>query len=150
MHTDHSNSRYGNSQPCSELRTHCNYTQNTTFSTSALENGVGLQHQAPTALPPAKPPGTHCTGGWVGPRASPDVSEKNLAPTGIFFFWFFLPYLFVSCSLCSIVQLYNCVQLSVRVLSYCVLWIFPLRKFRRLRSGANPRSWVPEASTQTP
>jgi hypothetical protein len=26
------------------------------------------------------------------------------------------------------------------------LWIFPPGKIRRLRSGANPRSWVPEAS----
>jgi hypothetical protein len=43
-----------------------------------------------------------------------------------------------------------CVQLSVLVVSYCVLWIFPLRKIRRLRSGANPQSWVPEDSTQTP
>jgi hypothetical protein len=30
-----------------------------------------------------------------------------------------------------------------------MLWIFPAGKIRRLRSGANPRSWVPEASTQT-
>jgi hypothetical protein len=27
-----------------------------------------------------------------------------------------------------------------------MLWIFPAGKIRRLRSGANPRSWVPEAS----
>jgi hypothetical protein len=31
-----------------------------------------------------------------------------------------------------------------------MLWIFPARKIRRLRSGANPRSWVPEASMLTP
>jgi hypothetical protein len=31
-----------------------------------------------------------------------------------------------------------------------MLWIFPAGKIRRLRSGANPRSWVPEASMQTP
>jgi hypothetical protein len=34
-----------------------------------------------------------------------------------------------------------------------MLWIFPTGKIRRLRSGANPRSWVPEASmltTRTP
>jgi hypothetical protein len=31
-----------------------------------------------------------------------------------------------------------------------VPWIFPLWKIRGLRSGANPQSWVPEASTQTP
>jgi hypothetical protein len=32
--------------------------------------GVGGQHHAPSALyPRGKSPGTHCTGGWVGPRA---------------------------------------------------------------------------------
>jgi hypothetical protein len=31
--------------------------------------GVGGQPHAPAALPPGKRPGTHCTGGWVGPRA---------------------------------------------------------------------------------
>jgi hypothetical protein len=30
-----------------------------------------------------------------------------------------------------------------------MLWIFPAGKIRRLRSGANPRSWVPEASALT-
>jgi hypothetical protein len=33
-------------------------------------------------LYPRERPGTHCTGGWVGPRAGLDVCEK-LAPTGI-------------------------------------------------------------------
>jgi hypothetical protein len=31
--------------------------------------GVGGQLDAPAALPPEKRPGTHCIGGWVGPRA---------------------------------------------------------------------------------
>jgi hypothetical protein len=30
-----------------------------------------------------------------------------------------------------------------------MLWIFPAGKIRRLRSGANPRSWEPEASMLT-
>ena len=30
---------------------------------------VGGQRNAPAALPPGKKPGTHCIGGWVGPRA---------------------------------------------------------------------------------
>jgi hypothetical protein len=30
-----------------------------------------------------------------------------------------------------------------------MLWILPVGKIRRLRSGANPRSWVPEASMLT-
>ena len=37
---------------------------------------VGGQRHAPAALPHGKGPGTHCTRGWVGPRA-------NLAPNGI-------------------------------------------------------------------
>jgi hypothetical protein len=30
---------------------------------------VGGQRHAPTALPAGKGPGTHCVGGWVGPKA---------------------------------------------------------------------------------
>jgi hypothetical protein len=41
--------------------------------------GVGGQHHAPAALPTGKRPVTHCTGGWVGPRASMEGTE-NLAP----------------------------------------------------------------------
>jgi hypothetical protein len=36
----------------------------------------------PAALPPGKTPGTHCIGGWVGPRAGLDRCEKSY-PTGI-------------------------------------------------------------------
>jgi hypothetical protein len=31
----------------------------------------------PRALYPWERPGTHCTGGWVGPRAGLDVFEKS-------------------------------------------------------------------------
>jgi hypothetical protein len=34
----------------------------------------------PRPLYPQKRPGTHCTGGWVGPRAGLDVWEKILTP----------------------------------------------------------------------
>jgi hypothetical protein len=37
---------------------------------------VGGQLHAPAALPPGKRPGTHCTGGWVGPRAGLDGCGK--------------------------------------------------------------------------
>ena len=37
--------------------------------------GVGGQRQAPVALPRERP-GTHCIGGWVGPRAGLDVCGK--------------------------------------------------------------------------
>jgi hypothetical protein len=40
--------------------------------------GVGGQRHAPTALSPWKEPGTHCTGGSVGPR----TDAENLTPTG--------------------------------------------------------------------
>jgi hypothetical protein len=44
--------------------------------TSALD-GVGSQRHAPAALPPGKGPSTHCTGGWVGPRAGLVGYEKS-------------------------------------------------------------------------
>jgi hypothetical protein len=47
---------------------------------------------------------------------------------------------------CSGIEL----SMFVCIVSYCMLWIFPAGKIRRLRSGANPRCWVPEACMQTP
>jgi hypothetical protein len=38
--------------------------------------GLGGQHHAPAALPPGKRPDTHCTGEWVGRRASLDGGGK--------------------------------------------------------------------------
>jgi hypothetical protein len=39
--------------------------------------GVGRQRHTPAALPPGKRPGTHCTGGWVGPRADLEGYGKS-------------------------------------------------------------------------
>ena len=39
---------------------------------------MGGQRHAPAVLSPGKRPGTHCIGGWVGPRAG----TEDLAPTG--------------------------------------------------------------------
>jgi hypothetical protein len=53
------------------------------FLTSALDGGVSGQRHAPAALSPEeRTPGTHCTGGWVGPRAGLDteVRRKILCP----------------------------------------------------------------------
>ena len=41
------------------------------------------QRHAPAALYPRERPGTHCTGGWVGPRAGLDRGRKSGPPTGI-------------------------------------------------------------------
>ena len=41
--------------------------------------GVGGQHHTPVALPPERPD-THCTGGWVGPRASLEGCGKARPP----------------------------------------------------------------------
>jgi hypothetical protein len=39
---------------------------------------VNGQLHAPAALPPGKePPGTHCIGGWVGPRAGLDAVVRR-------------------------------------------------------------------------
>ena len=37
--------------------------------------GVGVQRHSPAALPSGRP-GTHCIGGWVGPRAGLDGCGK--------------------------------------------------------------------------
>ena len=44
---------------------------NSTLSLTSPLDRSG-QHQAPTTLPPGKPAGTHCTGGWLGPRVGLD------------------------------------------------------------------------------
>ena len=48
--------------------------------TAALEGVSGQQH-APAALYPLERPGTHFTGGWVGPRAGLD-GRKISSPPG--------------------------------------------------------------------
>jgi hypothetical protein len=45
--------------------------------------GVDGQRHAPAALPPGKRSGTHCIGGWVGPRASLDVCRESRPTTWI-------------------------------------------------------------------
>ena len=39
--------------------------------------GVDGQIHAPTALPPRRTPGTHCTGGWVGARDSLEIYKNS-------------------------------------------------------------------------
>jgi len=46
------------------------------FLTTALKGGEGQLH-APAALYPRERPGTHCTGGWVNPRAGLDRCGKS-------------------------------------------------------------------------
>jgi hypothetical protein len=67
------------------------------------------------------------------------MSMKNSDTIGNFF----LSYLVIHCSGIGL-------SIVVCIVSSCMLWIFPAGKIRRLRSGANPQSWVLEASTQTP
>jgi len=43
---------------------------------------VGGQRHSPASLPPKKRPGTHFTGGWVGPMAAMDSYRKS-CPTRI-------------------------------------------------------------------
>jgi hypothetical protein len=54
------------------------------FNDLGASMGDGGQRQAPAAaLPPRKRPGTHCTGGWVGPKwAGLDECRKSLQPPG--------------------------------------------------------------------
>ena len=52
------------------------------FHDRGTRREVSGQQHTPAALYPRERPGTHFTGGWVGPRASLD-GRKNLVPTGI-------------------------------------------------------------------
>ena len=49
--------------------------------TTALE-GVSGQRHAPADLYPLERPGTHCTGGWVGPRVGLDRCGKSRPTPG--------------------------------------------------------------------
>jgi len=44
--------------------------------------GVGGQRHSPASLLPGKRHGTHCTGGWLGPRAGLDGCGKSLRRRG--------------------------------------------------------------------
>ena len=44
--------------------------------------GLGGQRHALAAIPPEKGPRTHCTGGWLGPRAGLDGRRKSRLPPG--------------------------------------------------------------------
>jgi hypothetical protein len=51
-----------------------------TFSlTSALDGGRWVTSR-PGLLPPGRRPGTHCPGGWVGPRTGRDRRGKSRPP----------------------------------------------------------------------
>jgi hypothetical protein len=64
--------------------------------------------------------------------------------TAIFFFFVLFFALFVR----FVYSVFSCPFASYRIA--CCGFFSINEKIRRLRSGANPRSWVPEASTQTP
>ena len=50
-------------------------------STSALDMG-GWSAPRPGRFTPGERPGTHCIGGWVGPRAGLDGCGKSRLPPG--------------------------------------------------------------------
>jgi hypothetical protein len=53
-----------------------------TSSLTSAQDEVDVQHHASAALPPVKRLGTHCIGGWVGPRAGLDGCGKFRPPPG--------------------------------------------------------------------
>jgi hypothetical protein len=56
------------------------YRHISTLSLTSALDGVGSQRHASAALPPGKKPGTHCTGGWVGPRTGLARCGKSRPP----------------------------------------------------------------------
>jgi hypothetical protein len=57
-------------------------TKALTESTGIALEGVRGQRHAPAAFYPRKRPGTHCTGGWLGPWAGLDKCGKSRPPAG--------------------------------------------------------------------
>ena len=53
-----------------------------TLSLISALGSVGGQRRGPAALPSRKRPSTHCTRGWVGPRAGLDGCGKSRPPPG--------------------------------------------------------------------
>jgi hypothetical protein len=54
-------------------RMYCSYS----FTTSALDGVSGQHHARPRFTPGERTPGTHCTRGWVGPRAGLDTEARG-------------------------------------------------------------------------
>jgi hypothetical protein len=53
------------------------YRYSSTLSITSALDGGGWSAPSPGPLYPRDRLGTHCTGGWVGPRAGLDVCEKS-------------------------------------------------------------------------
>jgi hypothetical protein len=47
------------------------------FKTTVLDGVSGQRHALATIYPRERTPGTHCTGGWVGPRAGLDTEDRG-------------------------------------------------------------------------
>jgi hypothetical protein len=92
------------------------------------------QRDAPTTFHPQERPGTHCTGGWVGPRAGLDRCEKS-GPHRNFFYWHIKWYIVP-----VIVEIYRQSPWSGSVdYSRDLIW-FSIRPFFPLRSMFHYRS----------
>ena len=63
--------RTGHEGPCGEMR----YSY--TLSLTSAIDGVSSQRYAPAVLHPWERPGTHITGGWVGPSAGLNGCGKS-------------------------------------------------------------------------
>jgi hypothetical protein len=53
--------------------------------TSALDGGKRSASRSGHFIPRERAPGTHCIGGWVGPRAVPDAVVKRKIPSHLSF-----------------------------------------------------------------
>jgi hypothetical protein len=53
------------------------------FLTSAVEGGEWSASRPGRIYPRGRAPGTHCTGGWVGPRAGLDAEVRGKISTVI-------------------------------------------------------------------
>ena len=59
------------------------YRYSATLSLTSALDGICGQRHATAVIYPRERPGTHCTGGWVGPRAGLDRCGKSRPPPGL-------------------------------------------------------------------
>jgi hypothetical protein len=68
-----------------KLRRRMGERRYSSYSFSTLDGVSGQRHVPPRFRPRERTPGTHCTGGWVGPRAvvwTQRLEEKSFVPAG--------------------------------------------------------------------
>jgi hypothetical protein len=94
------------------------------FTTSALDGGEWSASRPCRAFTPGeRTPGTHCTGGWLGPRANLDTEDRGkiLCPYN-----FVMALVLVACYQFYLISDYGCNFCFVLFIYFCCLVSYPV------------------------